>query len=346
MYPGFPQPGPARALPRVKVRPSKGWFAIPFLIVVGGGAFAAKTYVQGLSEQEDDVNALTRSALPAALAVELTPGEHAIYHEFDGAATDEIRQRPDPVVTVTGPAGPLTLDEFGGLETYAAGAHEGEGAYTFTVDTAGAYQVAAQVAPGGDTTAGIAVGPSVADPEQQALITAAVGAAVALLLTVILATARAISGRRARNRVGAVDAYPDGQDAGLPPGTRVVAQSGAGWGAPGTTGNWSQTGGHAQPAAAPGASWGPGAAPPTGSGGGWSSGASPSAGPGGGWSPGGAPPPTGPGGSWSPGGAPPAGPGAGWGPGTPQPAGPGGRAGQSGEWEGRHRGDDPPPPTR
>ncbi len=331
MYPGFPHTAAPGAVPRVKVRPSKGWYAVPFLVVMAGGTLAAFTFMQGLSEQEDDVNALTRSALPATLSVELTPGEHSIYHEFDGASTDEIRQRPDPVVTVTGPAGPVAVEAYGDLETYSAGAHEGEGAYTFGVDAAGTYQVTAEVAPGGDTTAGIAVGPSVATPIGPALTTAAVAAAIALLLTIILAICRSIDRRQARDRVGAVDAYPDAHDAGLPPGSRVVAQSSVGWGAPGTAGNWSETGGPGQPAAGPGGGWGPGAPPP--------------AGPGNGWGPG-APAPAGPGNGWSAGGAPPAGPGNGWPPGA-QPAGPGGWADPPGEWEGsRYPGDQPPAPAR
>jgi hypothetical protein len=259
MYPGFPEPvgTPPPATP--KVRPSQGWFALPFLVALVGGGFAAYTFVTGTADRQDQVESMTRGALPATLSVPLTPGEHAVYHEYDGAHTDTFRQRPDPVVVVTGPAGPVTLEAYGPLETYGTGTYEGEAILRFQVETAGTYQVEAQASPGGASPASVAVGEPVAMPESSAIAIGIATAVATAVVWLVVAVARLVGRRNARRSLAAEGSV--GAAGGTAPAATVGpgewgwgppppqaapgpgAGPGPGWSAPGTAGNWSETGG-------------------------------------------------------------------------------------------------------
>ena len=236
---------------QAKVRPSRGWYALPMLVALAGGGFAAYTFVSSTADQRDQVTAMTRGALPATLSVPLTPGEHAVYHEYDGAHTDTFRQRPDPVVVVTGPGGPVALEAYGSLETYGTGSHEGEAILRFEVETAGTYHVEAQASPGGASPATVAVGAPVTVPEDEAM---AIGIAAAVATAVtwsVVAVARLVGRLRARRTLAAAGGVPgvaaDQPAWGAPPPPPAVHRPGPGpgpgWTTPGTAGNWSETGG-------------------------------------------------------------------------------------------------------
>lgn len=220
---------------RPVVGPSKAWFVVAGLVAVAGIVVAVVVLVRTFTGWFDRIDDFDRAPLPAELGVEITEtGGYSIYHEFPGAAEQDLSTPPQ--VTVTGPDGSqVPLDDYDTSVTYETPDHEGRGAYTFSAEVPGTYLVSAT----GRPASAIAVGRGVGRGLVTGIVAAVVIGLVAVIAALVLAVVVGV--KRSRNRNRLVVASMGGRGAPPPPG----------WGAPAPA--W--PGGMPAPP-------GPGAAPP------------------------------------------------------------------------------------
>jgi hypothetical protein len=218
-------PGPPRGSGDA-VRPSKWWFLVAAGVAVAGIVACFGLIGFTALNYSDRIDGFDRTAVPGSMEVELTStGGYSIYHEYAGAYDADQRSFDDPLftppprVTVTDPSGDeVLLDVYDTAVTYDSGTHEGEGAFTFSVDEPGVYEITAEeeTAIGGSTIAvGRGVGSGLVGGVIAGVLLAVVGVVSGGIMAIVVGVRRSSSRRRMLATAGPM--YPGAWGLMAPP---------------------------------------------------------------------------------------------------------------------------------
>jgi Protein of unknown function (DUF2510) len=193
------QPGEGAAMGARRIRPAVFWYWVAGAAVLAAVVWFALGLFLGVRSINGQVERFQRVPIPGQAEVSFAePGGYTLYYEGWGAADEQPTIPPFRASLVpVGGGEEVSIQGYGGSQTYDLGGHSGRALATFRIEQPGRFLLRTEGEPQ-DVEANVAVGGSVGPGILRTVIPTLAGTMILVLGRAVLAVVVAVRRNRAR----------------------------------------------------------------------------------------------------------------------------------------------------